>query len=385
MSSTAKSGAPFATLMMHSSLLSFCVCLGIVVLSSPRSALAGSSSSSIEMSKTAPVVRVDDDTVRPSAILDKTGALTLNRTDCRSERLKYRYSLTVTGYDVTQSLQAWVARASDCAEEFTRATSVTRTCWRAVAGMRVADGTATVDITPKQLLGIDVDDLAGNQRILRQSCDDEAVGKGLQPFSVQFLLIDNGGHVIASTTQLMFFSLVGVDAPAITNLSSSNDALKVEWEKPVETSFKVNYEFYCGINVEPNDCSSPQLEQFGSLSATNSADIGDTLLPENLAGISKHLCGSVAGREVTAGMTNRLQSGTSHAVALGVRDPFGNLGALSKYQCAIPEPLTAAEIEPLTGRACSIALERRDGMTPWWLPLAVLCTISSLRRRVHAK
>lgn len=365
--------------------LSIRVGLCFVVLSSPRSALGGTSSSSIEMAKTAPAVRVNDDTSRPTSIADDTYALTLTRADCRSQTLKYRFSFTVTGYGVTQTLQTWVTRSTDCAAEFTRATSATRTCWRVAADIAITNGVGRVDFTPKQLLGIDVDrGFEGNRRILKDTCEDWGTfGKGRQSMSVQFLLIDNSGRVAASATQPMYFSLVGSDAPAITKLASWNDSLKLEWEEPSHTTYATSYEFYCGINIDPVGCSSPQLEQFGSTSATSTADPIDGFVPENFPRLPKHLCGSVAGGKATSGMTLKLESGKSHAVALGVRDSFGNLGALSNYHCATPEPLTSEDLEPLTGRGCSITPQGRDAMSSTWLPLVALLTRSRRRRGTY--
>lgn len=186
----------------------------------------------IAMSNQYPVIRVNDDTGQSRISTDSTFALTLTNADCRSEKLRYRFALTVSGYQLTQSLEAWASRSSDCAQEYTLSTAtLTRACWRLSRSIPVVNGGATLELSPKELLGIGVDpDFAGNQRPLKQSCDEVIAAVGRQTFTVYFLLIGvDVGRVQASTTQTLYYALNGPTPPRLLSLTPWYDSLRLEW------------------------------------------------------------------------------------------------------------------------------------------------------------
>ncbi|HMA93978.1 MAG TPA: hypothetical protein VKP30_14905, partial [Polyangiaceae bacterium] len=61
----------------------------------------------------------------------------------------------------------------------------------------------------------------------------------------------------------------------------------------------------------------------------------------NRSGLAQYLCGEVPGKTSAQGFAKtNIVNGQSYAVALAVSDNYGNLGTLSKYQCAKARPVT---------------------------------------------
>lgn len=349
------------------------------------------SAQTLAMAQTNPVIRTNDDTGRDvSSSTDPTLALTITGQDCRSSKLKFKFSLTVAGYDTTQTLQAWVTRSTDCSSEYTSATSVTRTCWRVDSDIEVENGVATVEISAAKLLGIGADEgFKGNQAVLDNSCDNtpNSSGKGRQSFNVYFLLTNSENKVAANTTQRLYYSLVGPDAPAVNRVAAADQALQLTWSPLTSSTTELTYEFYCATNEDTENCKSSVLEALGSPGPASTSNGGaggssstGTMTGESAntsiagtAGLSTgggagdsgsaefggsgevagttgtgtnqpkssdRLCGRVSGKLNGSGYTNgSLANGRSYAVALGVRDAYGNLGQLSAYLCAEPRPI----------------------------------------------
>lgn len=393
---------------------------GVAITVFPRIA----SAQTLTMSKDFPVIRVDDDTGRNvSSSGDQTIARTITGSDCKSEHLKFRFSLTVTGYDTSQTLQAWASRSTDCSGEYTSATSVTRTCWRLENKISVVNGVATIDIPPAKLLGIGVDEtFAGNQRPLKASCDETITETSRQTFTVYFLLINSENKSAANTTQQMYYSMNGPAAPDFNQLISADQSLELKWTALTGATTEVNYEFYCAVNeAGASGCKSSELEELGSpgtlttggssgtgsssstggetstthtgggttgtttktladaaLAGTagtagndtggyaGSSAVSDTGSPAandtggggssgsgedtstagtagttvDRSGLKEHLCGVVLGKMSSKGFTDaNLTNGQYYAVAIGVRDTYGNLGTLSEYRCEKARPV----------------------------------------------
>lgn len=368
----------------------------VAVTTWPRDAAA----QSLAMAQLNPAVRVNDDTGRNvSGTNDPTIALTITGGDCKSQKLNYEFSLSVTGYDTTQTLQTWVTRSTDCSSEYSTATSVTRSCWRVAPDASVVNGIAKIKIPPSRLLGIQPDGgFEGNQQILKKSCDETPTvgGKGRQNFNVYFLLINNAGTVAAKATQQMYFSLVGPDAPPLTSVSAAENALRLTWNPMSTSTTELTYEFFCAPNLGGKSCQSPLLESLGSTRATSGAGGGtstsitaggstatsaaeggssgeggstgdegwwdtagnagagggtfeDVMQATTSTGVAggtttpsaaSFACGKVSGKFNGSGFTSTsLDNEQSYAVALGVRDTFGNLGKLSGYTCGTPRPI----------------------------------------------
>lgn len=335
------------------------------------------------MAKTHPAVRVDDDTGRELSTTDTTFALTLAGADCRSEKLKFRFSLDVVGFDMTHTLQAWASRAADCAQEYTSSTvpNQARSCWRVARFIPVVNGVATVEIPPGQLLGIGVDaDVAGIQRPLRQSCDEVALGDGRQAFDVYFLLTGADDRVQASTTQRLYYALNGPTPPRLLSLTPWDDSLKLEWASGGGFATEVVYEYYCAPNEDPVGCHSSTLERFGAAALTANAVSSAGGQPLDHANLYQSWCGRAVGLTNTQGVIEApLEPGQSYAAAVAVRDLFGNLGSLSNYLCATPQPSDDVA-EPLSGRACTGCAVPHPGRSSWLLTLLGFAVLT-LRRR----
>src|SRR5512145_1084912 len=129
----------------------------VAITTWPRTASAqttNAATSGISMATTNPAIRVDDDSKRPASSTDPTYALTITRADCVSSKLKYRFSLSVPGYQLTQKLEAWASMSAACNSEYgTTSQNTVQSCWQLSSDIEVTNGVATVDFTPKQLLG----------------------------------------------------------------------------------------------------------------------------------------------------------------------------------------------------------------------------------------
>lgn len=412
----------------------FVLLVGLIAVTAlPRGAEAqtttGSTTTSggISMAQYNPVIRVNDDST-PSSTTDTTIKLTITQADCKNEKLKFKFSLAVPGYQQTYDVLAYAGRSSsNCSGEYTALDNV-KTCWP-LGSLTVSNAVATAEFTPAQLLGIGA---TMGKPILRNSCEDIVEGKGRQNFSVTFMFVYSS-EVKGSVTQAMYYSLVGPDAPPINDVLASDESVQIKWGTLTGVTTEVTYEFYCAPNEGGETCKSTVLEHFGSKYAAGSnasgaggasssssstdgvVDTGGSAGDAGAAGnagsvenaslangeggaaavestgaagatesvvtepidpktLSKWLCGSARGRQSTEGYSDPaikgLENGRTYAVAIAVRDTYGNLGALSNYMCQTPVQIDTfyetyrAAGGKAGGGFCNLDIHQKRGMLP---------------------
>jgi len=284
----------------------------------------------IAMSTTAPVIRVDDTSNRSGSSSDPTVKLTITRADCLSTSLKYRFAMTVTGYNQGWNFEAWAGRSSsDCSGEFTALTSL-KTCWK-LGNLTVSNGVATLDVTPAQLLGIGVDDtLAPSAKKILTSCDDLTnTDRGRQTFTVSFFL-NYSSVVQCKQTQGMYYSLTGPDGPTISSINAADSSLQLNWQSIVSTlTTDVTYEFYCARNdATDGGCHSSALDAFATSGASSTASGG-------AGGTSSTGAGGTATVASTAGSAGDLGSSSAGAAGDTSAAPVGAAGSTSGGAAAV--------------------------------------------------
>jgi hypothetical protein len=274
----------------------------IAVLALPRAAVA----QGISMAQYNPVVRVNDKSTNTSTT-DTTIKLTITHDDCLNDKLKFKFSVAVPGYQQNYDVEAWAGRgSSNCASEYTAVDSV-RTCWK-LGNLSVTNAVATGEFTAAQLLGIGA---SSGKRILTNSCDDQVEGKGRQNFTVTFMFTYSS-TVPASTTQAMYYSLVGPDAPTLNNVNPSDKSLQLEWGSLTGVTTEVTYEFYCVPNEAAATCKSLVLESFGAKQGTSSTSSGGTGGTTSTTGSTGT---SSAGGKTSTGSGGATATGTTENVS----------------------------------------------------------------------
>lgn len=295
------------------------------VLALPGRAEAQTTTScSIAMSTTVPVIRENDTSNRAGSSTDASVKLTITRADCLDQKLKYKFAMTVTGYNQAWDFEAWAGRSSsDCSGEYTALSSL-KTCWK-LGNLSVSNGVATAEFTPAALLGIDADPVqTPSAKKILTSCDDLTnTDRGRQTFTVHFLLAYSSA-VQCKQTQAMYYSLTGPDAPAITAVNAADSALQVSWSSIAATlTTDVTYEFYCARNESSGvGCSSSQLEAFGAKpygsSTTSAGGAGGTAGTAGASSAAGTTYGSGAGgSQSSAGDSGLASAGDSSLASAG--------------------------------------------------------------------
>jgi hypothetical protein len=381
----------------------------VAVVACPRSVEA----QTLTMAKFDPVKRVGDSAPIVTSGTDATIKLTITRADCSKPNLKFKFSLTVTGYQSIYSLEAWAGRASsNCASEYTALENV-KTCWK-LGTASVSNSVATFTYTPAELLGIG----ASGGKPIMSTCNDLITTKGRQSINVTFMLT-NDAAVKNSVNQTMYYSMVGPDAPELNDVQSADQSLKLSWDALSGLTTEVTYTFLCApSDLGTDGCKSGALEALGSpgpaptksnstgsggsssTGGTHSAGSdsggaasaagtegelggssssagaagetgvdngtgGTTGTAEGTAGAAGStvaaavkfddlVCGSKRGRIYTTGYTNQtLENDVNWAVAIAVQDTYGNVGMLSRYRCQTPKQVQTfyEEYRDVHGRA----------------------------------
>ncbi|HEY5961195.1 MAG TPA: hypothetical protein VIV60_31775 [Polyangiaceae bacterium] len=302
----------------------------IAVLAMPHSAAA----QGISMAQYNPVVR-ENDTSTSTSTTDSTIKLTITHDDCRNNKLKFKFSVAVPGYQQNYEVEAWAGRSSsNCVNEFSSSDSL-KTCWK-LGNLSVTNAVATAEFTAAQLLGIGA---SSGKRILTSSCDDPVDGKGRQSFTITFMFTANSG-VPASTTQPMYYSLVGPDAPTLNDALASDQSLQLQWGTLSGVTTEVTYEFFCVKNQAKSGCKSTVLESFGSTYGTDSSSggTGGTSSDSSSAGGSTSTASTGAGgtsatttTETVANASSALEDGSAGSAGTagdgGAAGAAGNWGA----------------------------------------------------------
>jgi hypothetical protein len=283
----------------------------------------------VAMSTTVPVVRINGSTTSASSSSDNTVKLTITRADCKDEKLRFRFAMTVTGYQLGWNLEAWAGRSSsDCSGEFTALPGL-KGCWK-LGNIPVNNAAATVDYSAAQLLGIETDAsltaLAPAAKKILSSCDDMTdTTAGRQTFTVSFFMTWSSAVQGTPAKQPMYYSLTGPNGPTISAVNAADSALEVKWDSiAASLTTDVTYEFYCAPNESDTGCKSSQLEAIGARAAASGSAGASSTSASGSAGAG----GASNGGGTTSGGAGGAPS-SGGADNAGGTSSAGEAGALS--------------------------------------------------------
>jgi len=164
-----------------------------------------------------------------------------------------------------------------------------------------------------------------------------------QILSVYPLLIDSQGMTAASASWRSTYRLQGSAPPDVVVAANANGKLNVDFayeDTPADVNIE-GFQFFCEAPETTVDAGKPAEQCSEPLQLIEGA-LGASL---------QHLrCGS-APKEATSGLTQELDGGVPYNVAVATLDTYGNVSAISKVACGIPE----ARVEDESSDACSFA------------------------------
>lgn len=181
---------------------------------------------------------------------------------------------------------------------------------------------------------------AGEGTGTAEVCSGEEAQSGGIALNVFFMLIDAGKEdtPIANVPLVFKYDITAPAPPTNIEVGPGENSLVLSFTASIADDLE-GYRFYCS-EVGP----APAQGAGGAGEEAPPADsdcTSSTLVPGELPPADAVQCGDASGGQVTEGTASGdLANGTRYVVAVGARDKFDNVGALSVLTCGTPQEVT---------------------------------------------
>lgn len=286
----------------------------------------------------------------------------INRDECAADDAYFRFNLSVTGWDLNESLEIWgTTSGADCTD-YNQRNGVNAACFQLKPKGQVnrsgqSPQTFTLEFATKDVVALAKD--------IADDCGESSSDITQRNVTIHFMLLASGQFVAGGglTWAETKIDLWGPLAPTGVNVTSGEGSVELALEGTQENQSTVVA--YCakGGTVETNDETTTDSGSCSCFAVGDDSGSGGTAGAAGTGGAGGMGGGGNGGTPsgssecdpgpLEAGVVppvnwvpcaesttvNELENNVTYAIAAAYRDNIGNVGPLSPVVCATPAPI----------------------------------------------